>query len=338
MTPPKSALVVCLRYLGDTLLLRPPLRALRDAFPGARIDALVTAGTAAALDDCANVDRVLEWPKTSIGAQAAVFGKVAAARYDWVIDFTGNDRSALVALISGASLRAVYDRPKLSHWSLRRMAYTHRVPPKVAKPHAVVQRLELLEACGVPGQGTEVDLVPRADALAWVKDATAGLPAGWLHAHLTSRDMQKAIPVHVAKTVFAEIIARDQGVVITSGAAEVERGHVARCVEGLPIERLRVISDASWHQLVALIARAKKYWGADTAPAHVAAALRKPMLIHYGPSKAGHWRPLHAAARIDERRCACLKNKRVECAKGGSGACLEGIDTGAVLDWVFSGD
>lgn len=337
MTAPKSILVVCLRYLGDTLLLRPPLRALRAAFPAARLDALVTGGTAVALEDCANVDRVAEWPKKSLGGQAAALGKIAAARYDWVIDFTGNDRSALIALVSGASLRAVYDRPKLSRWSLRRAAYTHRVPPKVVKPHAVIQRLELLEACGVPGRGTEVDLVPRPEALAWANRAAAGLPGGWLHAHLTSRDMQKAIPAGVAKTVFAEVIARGGGVVITSGPAEAERKHVAACVAGLPAERLRVISDASWHQLTALIAAAGKYWGADTAPAHVAAALEKPMLIHYGPSKAGHWQPLHASARIDERRCACLKNKRVECAKGSPGACLEGIDTGAVVSWIFSG-
>jgi ADP-heptose:LPS heptosyltransferase len=174
--------------------------------------------------------------------------------------------------------------------------------------------------------------------LTWAESTTAGLPARWLHAHLTSRDMQKAIPAGVAKAVFAEAIARGRGVVITSGPAETERRHVAQCVEGLPKERLRVISDAGWHQLVALIARSEKYWGADTAPAHVAAAMKKPMLIHYGPSKAGHWRPLHPAARIDERRCACLKNKRGVCAKGSPGACLEGIDTGAVLDWFFSDD
>lgn len=334
--PPQAILIVCLRYLGDTLLLRPALLALRTKFPDALVDVLITSGTACALDDCPNVNRVIEWPK-GLGAQAAVLGKVALARYDWVVDFTGNDRSALVALISGASLRAVYDRPKLSRWSLRRAAYTKLIPPKKVKPHAVIQRLELLEACGVPGQGTDVDLVPRREALDWANEATVGLPAGWLHAHVTSRDMQKALPVRVVREVLNGVLAGGGGVVITSGAAAVESEHVARCVEGLPLERMRIFSDATWHQLVALIGSSGRYWGADTAPAHIAAALKKPMLIHYGPSKAGHWKPLHEGARIDERVCACLKNKRVDCAKGSPGACLEGIDTGAVLSWVTSG-
>lgn len=334
---PQAILVVCLRYLGDTLLLRPPLRALRKAFPNARLDVLATAGTACALDDCANVSRVMEWPKSGLLGKAAILGKVAFARYDWVIDFTGSDRSALVALISGASLRAVYDRPKLSKWSLRRAAYTRLVPPKKVKPHAVIQRLELLEACGVLGQGTDVDLVPRREALDWANAAAAGLPAGWLHAHVTSRDMQKALPVPVVRTVLSSILSGGGGVVITSGPDDAERAHVARCVEGLPVERLRIFSDATWHQLVALISQSGRYWGSDTAPAHIAAALKKPMLVHYGPSKAGHWKPLHEGARIDERACACLKNKRVDCPRGSPGACLEGIDTGAVLSWAESG-
>ncbi len=333
--PPKTILVVCLRYLGDTLLLRPPLRALRTAFPHARLDVLVTGGTACALDDCPNVDRVIEWPGAGAAGKAAALAKVALGGYDWAIDFTGNDRSALVALISRAPLRAVYDRPKLSKWSLRRAAYTKLVPPKKVKPHAVIQRLELLEACGVPGQGTDVDLAPRAEALEWVSAAAPNLPAGWLHAHVTSRDMQKALPPRVVREVLLGILASGGGVAITSGPDAAEREHVARCVEGLPTERLRIFSDATWHQLVALIGRCGKYWGSDTAPAHIAAALRKPMLIHYGPSKAGHWKPLHEAARIDERTCACLKNKRVDCPKGSPGACLEGIDTGAVLSWAM---
>lgn len=318
--PPKAVLVVCLRYLGDTLLLRPTFRALKKTFPEARLEALVTAGTAVALEDCADVSRVIEWPKSSLPGQAVVLAKVAAARYDWVIDFTGNDRSALVALISGASVRAVYDRPKFSKWSIRRLAYNRRVPPKKKKPHVLIQRQELLEACGVPGRGTDVDLAPRAEALAWTEAATQGLPSGWLHAHITSRDMQKAIPIGIARSVFLGVLDDGGGVVLTSGSAAVERDYIAQCVKGLPADRIKTFSDLTWHQLVALISRGKKYWGADTAPSHIAAALRKPMLIHYGPSsKAEHWKPLHEEGLADVH------------------SSLEEIDSAEVLGWWRKG-
>lgn len=330
---PSSVLVVCLRYLGDTLLLRPAFRALREAFPEARLDALVTSGTAVALDDCANVSQVIEWPKNNILGQAVTLFKVTGSRYDWVVDFTGNDRSALVALLSGASLRVVYDRPKLSRWSLRRFAYNRLVPPKKKKPHILIQRQELLEACGVPGQRTVMDLRPRQEALAWSDSATSRLPAGWLHAHLTSRDMQKAIPAPVARRVFESVIASGRGVVLTSGSSSPEREHIALCTEGLPMEHLKVFSDLSWHQLVALISRCGAYWGADTAPSHIAAALQKPMLIHYGPSKAEHWKPLYEAGRADVRLCECLRQKCVACPAGVPGRCLDSIEPAQVLSW-----
>lgn len=309
---PKSVLVVCLRYLGDTLLLRPAFHSLRVAFPEARLDALVTSGTGVALDDCSAVSRVIEWPRSSLVGQAGLLAKVAAARYDWIIDFTGNDRSALIALLSGSSLRAVYDRPKFSRWSIRRAAYNRLVPPKKKKPHIILQRQELLEACGVPGQGVEIGLVPRTDALAWAAAATQGLPAGWLHAHITSRDMQKAIPVPVARTLFQELLDRGTAVVLTSGPAAVERDYIARCVEGLPADRVKTFSDLTWHQLVAMVSLGKKYWGADTAPSHIAAALKKPMLIHYGPtSKAQHWKPLHDEGLAD----ACPNLEEIDPAR-----------------------
>jgi len=329
--PPQALLIVCLRYLGDTLLLRPAFHALRAAFPAARLDALVTGGTACALDDCAHVNRVLEWPRQSLAGQVGALGKVAAGGYDWVVDFTGNDRSAFVALVSRARLRAVYDRPKLSKWSLRRAAYTLRVPPEVKKPHILVQRQKLLEACGVPSQGFEIDLVPRPEALRWAEKIQ---PQPGLHAHLTSRDMQKAIPAPMARAVFQAVLDGGGSVTVTSGSALAEREHIARCTEGLPAGRVRVFSDLSWHQLVALISRAGQYWGADTAPAHIAAALRKPMLIHYGPSQASHWKPLHPEGRADVRACECLKAKKVLCPRGEPGRCLASIDPAEVLAWL----
>lgn len=292
-----TVLVVCLRYLGDTLLLRPAFHALREAFPEAKLDALVTGGTRVALDDCPNVDRVIEWPKGNLAGQAGILARVAATGYDWVVDFTGNDRSALVALASRASVRAVYDRPKISQWSIRRKAYNRLIPPKVKKPHAILQRLELLEALGVKSQGVSIDLVPRDEELKWVD--SLGLKGEWVHVHLTSRDMEKAVPAGVAQAVFEGVVAAGVTAVVTTGAGGGERSHMAECLKNVPADRIKVFSDLTWHQLVALISRCGKYWGADTAPSHIAAAFEKPMLIHYGPSKAEHWKPLHAEGIAD---------------------------------------
>jgi len=333
---PRSVLIVCLRYLGDTLLLRPALRALRAAYPDARLDAVVAAGTACALDDCADVSRVIEWPRRNLVREFALAWEIGRSRYDWVIDFTGNDRSALVALASRAPFRVAYERPKLPAWSLRRAAYHFRPRHKKSKPHAIIQRLELLEACAVPPQGTHLGLVPRTGVLDAIRQELAGLPTKLFHAHVTSRDMQKAIPVGVVREVLAAAITSGFGVVVTGGSDPAERGHVRLCTEGLPPEKFRVFHKLGWHGLVALISLCDRYWGSDTAPAHIAAAFEKKMLIHYGPSRAEHWRPLHPGGLADVQPCTCLKNKRVDCPAGKPGACLQNIKPADVIAWLES--
>ena len=332
-TPPKAILVICLRYLGDTLLLRPALRALHTAFPEAKIDALVTGGTACALDDCHDISRVLEWPRRAWLGQLGLLAKLSGEGYDWAVDFTGNDRSALAALFSRAPFRTAYERPKLSKWSLRRAAYHFRPPHRKSKPHTIIQRWELLEACGVASCGVGCGLVPRPEALEWADGVLRALPASRLHVHVTSRDMQKAIPSEVVRAVLDDTVKSGGAAVVTCGQADVEKNHIAKCLSGLPSENLLSFDDLTWHQLVALIARSDKYWGADTAPAHIASALEKPMLLHFGPSRSDHWHPLHPAGKIDIQPCDCLSKKNApKCAPGRPGACLERLDARTIIE------
>jgi len=332
--PPRAVLVICARYLGDSLLLRPCLRALRAAFPDARIDAVVAAGTGCALDDCADVSRVIEWPARHPVGEAAALLRIARGGYDWVIDFTGNDRSALIALASRAGFRIAYERPKLPKWSLRRAAYHRRPPHHKAKPHTLVQRLELLEACGVPGQGFAFGLVPRESAVRAAAENLQGMPGKIFHAHVTSRDMQKAIPAPTVREVLEGAVRSGFGVVVTCGRAQIERDHIARCTEGLPAESFRAFHDLDWHGLVATISLCSAYWGSDTAPAHIAAALGKRMLIHFGPSRGDHWKPLHSNGTANVHPCDCLINKRSECPRGISGKCLQDIRAADDLSWL----
>jgi len=318
------------RYLGDTLLLRPPIVAVKAAFPDARVGAVVTAGTACALADLSALDEVIEWtPRGGLRA----WNRLLCGNWDWAVDFTGNDRSALVALASRARFRVAYDRPKLPRWSLKRCAYSFRVRHRKYKPHTLLQRLELLEACGVPAAGLDFALAPRPDALLAVARRLEGIPRPMVLVHPTSRDMKKALPVAAVRAVISELLAQGRGVVVTSGPSPVERAHATACSRDFSCG-LVVLSDLDWHELVAAIWTCGVFWGSDTAPAHIASALAKPSRVEFGPSRADHWHPLHAEGTWAVHECACLK--RPSCPNGGPGLCLQNIDCGEVAKWILS--
>jgi len=331
LSPPGSLLVVCLRYLGDSLLLQPVLLALHRTFPSARLDVLVSEGTSCAIGGCPGIGRVREWPR-SVVSQAALLASLPACGYDWLVDYTGNDRSALVSLCSLARHRIAYEHPLTSRFSIRRLAYNVRPPYRKVRPHIVTQRLELIEACGVPPMPPEFCLIPDAGALAWAEREIPATGAPRLAVHITSRDLQKAIPQRIARTVLESASAAGWEILATCGNALQERNYLRPVVEGLP--RTRVLDDISWQQLVAVIASAGKFWGADTGPAHIASALGKPMLVHFGPSRSEHWHPLHAAGKYETHFCECLRKKSGACPKNKPGRCLESIDPSAVVLWI----
>ncbi|GAB4173182.1 MAG: putative lipopolysaccharide heptosyltransferase III [Terrimicrobiaceae bacterium] len=334
MKAPRSILVICIRYLGDTLLLRPPLRALRKAFPAARIDVLVAGGTGVALEGCPHMDRVMEWPVSSFGKVAWLGLGIFATGYDWAIDFTGNDRSSLVAILSRAGCRIAYARPKKQRFSLRSLAFNKRVPYRRPKPHILVQRLELLSACGIAADGLSCDLVPDPPLLERARELTKGLPARRLHIHPTSRDMQKAIPEVVLRGVLNHLVSEGWGVVVTTGRSEAERGHVRRALPEVR-DNCRIFSDLSWGELVAMVSTATGYWGCDTAPAHLASALEIPTRIEFGPSHAVHWKPLHSTGEAVVHPCACRSEQSGRrCPAGQPGRCLEAIRVDDVVRWA----
>jgi len=333
----KKILVISLRYLGDTLLIRPALRALRHAHPEARIDALVTGGTDIALDGCADVDRVIEWPRKGLVSQLACLGKIATSGYDAVVDFTGNDRSSFVVLLTRARRVMAYRKNAKPLFSLTRIITKHLPENPVFHEHYIHHRLKLLELNGIPWQGTHVGLVPTATATERARELLADLPRGKiLHIHPASRDMQKALPTDIVREVAQTAMQEGWGVVITGGPAQIERDHVAECTRNLPREILRIFNDLDWHDFVAVIAECTRYWGSDTAPSHIAAALDRPLRVEFGPSAVDNWYPINPCGLAVVHYCYCLDSGKNTCPRGVPGKCFHTLTATDVLEWLHA--
>jgi len=90
----KSVLAVQLKRLGDLILTTPALVALRQTMPQARITLLIDRYSEELAPALPMVDEIFTYDRRR---SLPIWLKLLFREYDYCLDFTGNDRSALVA-------------------------------------------------------------------------------------------------------------------------------------------------------------------------------------------------------------------------------------------------
>lgn len=141
---PLKLLLIHHGAIGDVLMCTPAIRALRKAFPQAEISFLVDEKASDALRHNPNMDELVIVKKgMPLKAYWGLFLKIFKYRYDIIIDFQRNPRSALVTLISGAKKRISFEGKH------RNYAYNVRVPPPDINFYAGLRKLMLLQPLNI---------------------------------------------------------------------------------------------------------------------------------------------------------------------------------------------
>lgn len=295
----RNILVVKLRNIGDVLLTAPLFDSLREAFPKARISALVNAGTQEMLNGHPALDQVLVYDRSiksdpkyrQLARELSFYLRVRRERFDLVLNLTEGDRGALVALASGARLRIGLD--KGARWKTR--AFTHLVPRHPAAAHAVERNLRYLEPLGISPKQPRVSFhfseADRDRISTLLADASLA-PGGYFHAHVTSRWMFKALP-HDRAAFLLDRLSELSGLpmVLTCAPEQKERDYLATLRPLLRAPYQDFSGALSLKELGALTGSARFFVGVDSAPMHMAAALDLPVLGIFGPSCVPNWGP-----------------------------------------------
>ena len=115
----RRILLIRRKALGDALVTMPAVLEVARAWPEAVIDLVIDRPFAGLLADLAPQVRVISWP---LPAGESWLRKLRQGRYDLVIDWLGNPRTALWTALTGAQVRVGYDLPR------RNWAYNVKVP------------------------------------------------------------------------------------------------------------------------------------------------------------------------------------------------------------------
>ena len=151
MSSYKNILIVQLRQLGDILLTTPVVDALKEQYPEAKISFLSHPMGKLVLNENPNIDELLFYPNSKIEYLKFLL-KLRKNKYDLVLDYMFNGRSAIFSVISGAKKR-------ISFKSNRSFFYTDVIDRNTDDPMYIVEeKLRLLEELGWQGKRKNITL------------------------------------------------------------------------------------------------------------------------------------------------------------------------------------
>ncbi len=312
----KNILLIKMSSLGDILHSLPFAAALRGRFPHAKITWLVHPQFAGFLPDPPVIDEVIYFDKVKFNkmglcAKLQYFKEMRALlhskRFDLVIDLQGLFKSAVLAAISGCDNRIGYcEMREGSKFVSRPICGSH------SREHVIERYLDVARYLGANVDEIEFplpDLTKESKAVA-EKLKNKGLEGDYVVMVPGARWETKVWPPENYAALADKIIAGGASVVLAGGPDDAPKGEAIQnsCKSG---RLINLIGQTSLRELAALIKGCSFYISGDTGPLHFAAALKKPLIAMYGPTKADRTGPYgskNSTVIISPAKCAgCLK-------------------------------
>lgn len=290
-------LALKLKRIGDLILTTPALVALREAFPQAHLTLCILENCEGLLPAMPYVDEVLVFRNRR--ANARLLARAATGGFDVCLDFTGNDRSAFLTLLSRAPRRITFGWVKRSRH--RPFAFNEFVDSSVRENHTIDHHLDLLAPLGIERRDVPItlNLPPTADEAAsrLLAEADVAGPFAVVHPG-TARAEKFWLPER-----WATVIDYCQGelglpCVVTGSIAELEQSHLRDIRAKLHSPWRDLSGKLDLLGLAALIRRATLLMSMDSAPVHLGAAFRTPQISLFGETNPFAWRPRHERAVV----------------------------------------
>jgi ADP-heptose:LPS heptosyltransferase len=287
----KSILAVQLKRLGDLILTTPALVALRQTMPEAKITLLIDHYSEEVAPALPMVDEILAYDRKR---SLPIWLKLLFREYDYCLDFTGNDRSALIAFFSKASERVSFSfvgRRRHRAW-----IYTDLVSSSVRDLHTVDHYLDLSRFIGYSGSAPPLMLELPEDVIRAVPEILReiGLTMPFFVVHPGTARREKYWPSERWAEVIQYVCHRSQFACLFTGGsdrAEIEHIRAIRKELGEGFSVFNLAGQIPFLVTAALIRQSRFFLGVDTAAAHVASVFGRPELVLFGPTNPFHWRP-----------------------------------------------
>jgi lipopolysaccharide heptosyltransferase II len=330
-------LLIRLRLIGDVVFTTPILRALKRAFPDARLTYIVERESEAVVRGNPHIDELIVASRSRgtrrLIDDARLALKLRAERFDLVIDLHGGPRSSWLARATGAPQRIGYNVEGRAWLYTRTVHRARELRPR----HSVENQWDLLGAI----EGWRATPPDRAaDAVEMAPDPAVDARIAQRLRALGISDRHELMVVHVSagnpfrrwpEPAFVRLVrALAEGnerrrLVLSSGPSD--RAAADRIASAARVElgseragRIVDFGEFNLAELRALVVRSRLFVGGDTGPLHVAATTRTPIVGIYGPTlsaRSAPWRdPALPTEAVEHRNLPCRPCEQRVCTPG----------------------
>ncbi|MEA5091229.1 MAG: glycosyltransferase family 9 protein [Acidaminococcaceae bacterium] len=349
----KNILIIKMSSLGDILHTLPFAAALRQRYPESKISWLVHPQFAGFVPDPPLIDEVIYFDKSAFTKMSWIervnFAKtfrreLHAKKFDLVIDLQGLFKSAVVAFLTGTKDKIGYCQMREGSGFISKPICGEHYGDHVIERYLDVARYLGARVNGInfpmPDLKTEtakVHTLLEESGMKFLrkqKNLQGKIVCGSVQDKLSFPvfnnqeplepypyvvlvpgarwETKKWPPEYFAK--LAGMFIADGLYVVLAGSKEDERqGEVIKDLANSPREIINLAGRTSLRELAALIKECRFYVSGDTGPLHIAAALHKPLVAIYGPTRPDRTGPYgnkEATVLVAPVECAgCLKKQ-----------------------------
>ena len=326
-----NILIIKMSSLGDVLHTLPFVAELRERFPHARLTWLVHPQFSGFVPDPPMVDEVIyfdkvKFNKMSLGKKWSCFKEMRSLlhsrNFDLVIDMQGLFKSAVLAAISGCNNRIGYcEMREGSGLVSKAITGAH------AKDHVIERYLDVARYLGCAVKDIRFPMPDLQKEWQAVQEKTEAVKEPYVVLVPGARWETKKWPIEYFSEL-AEMILRDgKQVVLAGGPEDTSLGsQITRLSPGVT----DLTGKTGLRELGALIQHSTAYISGDTGPLFIAAAMKRPLIALYGPTRPDRTGPYGSSEAVIIRApvsCAgCLKKR---CSKW---ICMKAITPEMVFD------
>ncbi|MBI4847396.1 MAG: lipopolysaccharide heptosyltransferase II [Nitrospirae bacterium] len=318
-------------WIGDAVLTTPSIRAIRRAYPDARISLLVKPWVSEIYKEDPDINEIILYDESykGLAGKLKLAKKLRQGKFDITILFQNAFDAALITWLAGIPKRIGYKRDG------RGFLLTTAIPvtKDILSQHQVCYYLDLLKAIGIETKEIHPYIYLSDGERQWARNTINPQPPNpnprlliGINPGATYGSAKRWMPERFAEVIRRIIDEANGRVIIFGSKSEVDiADEIVKIVRSQKSEvrsqwgeegLLNMAGKTTLRQLASLISECDAFITNDSGPMHMASALFVPVVAIFGSTNKMTTGPFGEGHRVIAKDLSCSPCMERECPEG----------------------